>query len=77
MLAYLLNFKDDLFSLLEHQYDTSFSRHPYPICWFLFLPSHEDHNLFQHINIAYSSAATTCFTLSSFLHWFPQNQGVN
>ena len=27
----------------------------------------------QHINIAYSSAATTCYTL----RWFPQNQGVN
>ena len=49
--AYLLNFEDDLVSLLEHQYDTAFSRHPYPACWFLFLPSHEDHNLsstYQH-----------------------------
>ena len=27
----------------------------------------------QNINIAYSSAATTCFTL----RWFPQNQRVN
>ena len=47
----MLNFEDDLVSLLEHQYDTAFSRHPYPACWFLFLPSHEDHNLsstYQH-----------------------------
>ena len=31
--------------------DTAFSRHPYPACWFLFLPSHEDHNIsstYQH-----------------------------
>ena len=49
--AHLLNFEDDLVSLLEHQYDTAFSRHPYPACWFLFLPSHEYHNLsstYQH-----------------------------
>ena len=47
----LLNFEDDLVSLLEHQYDTALSRHPHPACWFLFLPSHEDHNLsstYQH-----------------------------
>ena len=47
----MLNFEDDLVSLLEHQYDTAFSRHPYPACWFLFLPSHEDHNIsstYQH-----------------------------
>ena len=47
----LLNFEDDLVSLLEHQYDTAFPRYPYPACWFLFIPSHEDHNLsstYQH-----------------------------
>ena len=47
----LINFEDDLVSLLEHQYDTVFSRHPYPACWFLFLHSHEDHNIsstYQH-----------------------------
>ena len=46
LLAYLLNFNDDLHRLLEHQYEPTTDRYLYRACWFLSLPSLGDTVLF-------------------------------